>query len=128
VARYERHIFICINERPEGDPRGCCRAKGSDAIREAFKTALKERGLAGRLRANAAGCLDTCAQGVSVVVYPEAVWYGRVTLADVDEIVERHLVGGEVVTRLLQPGGSGLTKPAALSPPPARRGSAGSAE
>ena len=35
-----------------------------------------------------------------MVVYPDGVWYGRVTLADVDEIVEKHLVGGEPVDRL----------------------------
>ena len=46
-------------------------------------------------------CLDQCANGVAVVVYPEATWYGHVTVADVEEIVDRHLVGGEPVARLL---------------------------
>ena len=57
------------------------------------------------MRANASGCLDACEFGVSVVVYPEQVWYGGVTTADVDEIVERHLIGGEVVERLRMPVG-----------------------
>ena len=110
MARYERHLFVCVNERPAGHPRGCCLAKGSGELRDAFKKALKSRGLAGRVRANKAGCLDTCEQGISVVVYPEGVWYGGVTLADVDEIVERHIIGGEVVTRLLQEGGEPLSR------------------
>ena len=117
MARYERHLFVCLNERPPDHPRGCCAAKGSADLRAAFKKALKERGLAGRIRANAAGCLDTCENGISVVVYPEAVWYGGVTLADVDEIVERHLVHGEVVERLVQPGGESLSSPRALRRP-----------
>ncbi|MEO7922025.1 MAG: (2Fe-2S) ferredoxin domain-containing protein, partial [Thermoanaerobaculia bacterium] len=50
-----------------------------------------------------AGCLDQCAHGVCVVVYPDAVWYGGVKPADVDEIVERHIVGGMPVTRLVIP-------------------------
>ena len=52
------------------------------------------------MRANKSGCLDQCEHGPTVVVYPDAVWYGGVTEADVAEIVERHLVGGEPVERL----------------------------
>ena len=57
-------------------------------------------GLTG-VRSNAAGCLDACERGVSVVVYPDNVWYGGVTVADVKEIVEEHLIGGRPVERLL---------------------------
>jgi (2Fe-2S) ferredoxin len=70
----------------------------SEAVREAFKTALKKLGLNKTIRANKAGCLDQCEHGVTVVVYPEQVWYGFVTVADVPEIVEQHLVGGQPVT------------------------------
>lgn len=97
---YKRHVFICTNRRPDTDPRGSCAAKGSEEVREAFKVALKQRGVGKQIRANAAGCLDMCAQGCSVVVYPEGVWYGHVTVQDVDEIVDRHLLGGEPVERL----------------------------
>jgi (2Fe-2S) ferredoxin len=100
VAGYERHLFVCENLRSEGHPRGCCARKGSPAIRARFKQLVAEHGLQGRVRANMAGCLDQCAHGVTVVVYPEAVWYGAVTLADVDEIFTRHILGGEVVERL----------------------------
>lgn len=98
---YKRHVFICTNRRPDDDPRGSCAAKGGEALKDRFKDALKKRGMAKEIRANAAGCLDTCAQGCSVVVYPEGVWYGHITPSDVDEIVERHLVGGEPVERLV---------------------------
>ena len=101
MARFQRHIFVCVNQRPEGDPRGCCAAKGSEQIRALFKKGLKARGLAGAVRANAAGCLDACATGVTVVVYPEAVWYGGVRPEDVEQIIESHIVRGEVVERLL---------------------------
>jgi (2Fe-2S) ferredoxin len=69
-------------------------------VKEALKAALKARGLQSRIRANSAGCLDACEHGVAVVVYPEGVWYGGVTPADVPEIVECHLVGGVPVERL----------------------------
>ncbi len=96
----ERHVFICTNQREAGNPKGCCADKGADAVRDAFKKLVHERGFKGRIRANAAGCLDQCARGVTVVVYPEQVWYGGVTAADVPEIVEQHLVQGVPVERL----------------------------
>src|SRR5512137_1095025 len=99
--RFERHVFVCENRRPEGHPRGCCAARGSAEVKEALKAALRARGLQGRVRANSAGCLDACERGVAMVVYPEGVWYGHVTPADVPEIVESHLVGGKPVERLV---------------------------
>ncbi|MGH7149334.1 MAG: (2Fe-2S) ferredoxin domain-containing protein, partial [Planctomycetota bacterium] len=54
------------------------------------------------VRANAAGCLDQCERGVTVVVYPENAWYGGVTLEDVPEILDS-LARGEVVERLSMP-------------------------
>jgi len=103
MGRFRHHVFVCENHRPADDPRGSCGEKGSARIREALKEELKRRGLKGTVRANAAGCLDACAHGPSVVVYPEGVWYGHVRPEDVPEIVERHLVGGEPVERLLVP-------------------------
>jgi (2Fe-2S) ferredoxin len=105
VSKYEQHIFVCENRRPDGHPRGCCAEKGADVIRSLFKEAIRRHGLKGRVRANQAGCLDQCEQGVSVVVYPEAVWYGGVRPGDVEEIVTRHIIGGEPVQRLVSHAG-----------------------
>jgi (2Fe-2S) ferredoxin len=96
----EKHVFICTNRRDPGNPKGSCAEKGSDEVRDAFKRILHERGLKGRIRANAAGCLDQCSLGITVVVYPEQVWYGGVNVVDVEEIVDQHLVGGVPVDRL----------------------------
>jgi (2Fe-2S) ferredoxin len=96
----ERHVFVCTNQREPGNPKGDCASKGAEQVREAFKRLLHDKGLKGRIRANAAGCLDQCARWVTVVVYPEQVWYGGVRAEDVPEIVEQHLVGGVPVERL----------------------------
>ncbi len=101
MPHFERHVFVCTNRRDPGNPKGCCADKGADAVVDAFKRELHERGLKGRMRANASGCLDQCARGVTCVVYPEQVWYGHVTVADVKEIVESHLIGGVPVARLV---------------------------
>ncbi|MGE3275359.1 MAG: ferredoxin [Vicinamibacterales bacterium] len=100
MAPFTRHVFICGNQRPEGHPRGCCDPAASDHLQKAFKKALAERGLNRSIRANKAGCLDQCEHGPTVVVYPDAVWYGGVTEADIPEIIEEHLVHGRPVARL----------------------------
>ena len=100
---FQRHVFVCTNERAPGNPKGCCKSKGAEEVRDELKKRLAERGLKKVVRANAAGCLDQCEHGVTVVVYPEQVWYGNVTVADVPELIERHIVGGEYVERLMIP-------------------------
>jgi (2Fe-2S) ferredoxin len=101
MPAFEHHIFVCENLRDPDDPRGCCSLKGGEEIRLRFKDEIKKRGLKGKARANKAGCLDQCAQGPAVVVYPEGIWYGHVNVDDVDEIMESHIIGGKPVERLL---------------------------
>lgn len=96
----ERHVFVCTNERPAGSPKGCCSGKGAREVRERLKRLAFQAGLKGRVRINSAGCLDACELGVTLVVYPEAVWYGRVTVEDVDELFREHVLGGRPVERL----------------------------
>ncbi len=100
MERYHKHIFICENRRKPDDPRGCCADKGSQEIRDQFKKRIKELGLSSRIRANGAGCLDACAFGPSIVVYPEQIWYGGVKLEDVEEIIQSHLINNRPVERL----------------------------
>lgn len=99
---YERHVFVCTNERAAEHPRGCCAAKDSAHLRERLKTLVKERKISG-VRINGAGCLDFCEHGAVIVVYPENVWYGRVTDGDLREIVDSHLLAGHPVERLRLP-------------------------
>ena len=99
MAPFEKHLFICTNQREPGHPRGCCSPDGSEALQKAFKKALAERGLTRRVRANRSGCLDQCEHGPNVVVYPDGIWYGGVTEADIPEIIDG-LVSGQPVARL----------------------------
>lgn len=103
MAKFQRHIFVCTNEREAGDTRGCCKARGADAVAEAFKSKLYAAGFKRIVRPNKAGCLDQCAFGVVVVVYPDNVWYGGVQVADVDEIIASHVTRGVPVARLVIP-------------------------
>ena len=100
---YQRHIFFCLNERHSGED-SCAHHQaqaGFDHCKQRIRAA--EMAGAGQVRVNKAGCLDRCAGGPVAVVYPEAIWYTYVDQADIDEIVDSHLVGGKVVERLLLP-------------------------
>ncbi len=100
---YTRHIFCCTNERPDGHPRGCCKAKDSIRLRNYMKARVKEIGL-DAVRVNVAGCLDRCELGPTMVIYPEGVWYTYTSMADIDEILDTHVLnGGRVERLLLQP-------------------------
>lgn len=103
ASYYQRHIFFCLNERPNGE--ACCAQQDAMAGFERCKSQVKAAGLAGpgQVRVNKAGCMDRCAAGPVAVVYPEAVWYSYVDASDIDEIVESHLKNGQVVERLLTP-------------------------
>ncbi|MBC8311471.1 MAG: (2Fe-2S) ferredoxin domain-containing protein [Candidatus Marinimicrobia bacterium] len=96
---FEKHIFICINQRPPESPKGCCGNEGM-AIRVAFAQELAKRGLKNKVRANKSGCLDVCSFGPSVVIYPAGIWYKKVTPEDVPEIVETSIIGDDIVARL----------------------------
>ena len=100
---YERHIFFCLNQRANGE--ACCADHHAQQGFDRCKSQVKSAGLAGpgKVRVNKAGCLDRCAAGPVLVIYPEAVWYSYVDDADIDEIVESHLKNGQVVERLRVP-------------------------
>ncbi len=100
MSFYKHHVFFCTNRRDL--PETCCANHDAEGMRKYAKGKVKEMGLSGpgKVRVNNAGCLDRCEEGPCIVVYPEGVWYTYVDKADIDEIVEEHLVNGRVVDRL----------------------------
>ena len=104
---YTRHVFCCVNERPAGHPRGCCKDKDAIRLRNYMKARVKELEIP-NVRINAAGCLDRCELGPTMVIYPEGVWYSCRTTEDIDEILRVHVMAGGRVPRLmLRPGDDG---------------------
>lgn len=98
--KFEKHIFICTNQRASGEKKSCGEACGLELIKE-FKKQMKDQNLNSRMRAQKSGCLDACEYGPTVVVYPEGIYYGAVTPADVSEIVQEHLLNNRPVERLI---------------------------
>ena len=100
MMKFEKHVFICTNQRKEGDRKSCGEECGMELVKT-FKKLLKEKGLKRTIRAQRAGCLDACEFGPSVVVYPDGIYYGGVQPGDVLEIVEEHLISNKPVKRLI---------------------------
>ena len=105
MSFYNYHVFFCTNQRAEDAIRPCCAAVGSDTVRLYAKKRIKELDLLGegKIRINSSGCLDRCELGPVMVVYPEETWYNYLDESDVDEIIDSHLLKGQVVERLLLP-------------------------
>jgi (2Fe-2S) ferredoxin len=97
----KRYLFVCINRRAEDNPKGCCAAKDSEEVYRMLKGEVAARGLAKvEARVCTSSCLDQCETGVTVLVEPDHFFYGRVTVADIPDIVDG-LVTGQPVKRLV---------------------------
>lgn len=103
MAKPQRHVFVCSQSRPPGHPRGSCQQKGAGEVLQAFWAELQKRGAYDKVAITYSGCLGPCDYGTNVLVYPDSVLYNNVTTADVAEIFEKHLIGGETVARLQAP-------------------------
>ena len=94
------YVLVCQNRRPEGNPKGSCAGSGSEEIRAKLKELIEERGLSGDIRVIGTTCLDFCERGPVIAVFPEGIWYCRVSLDDLERIVEGHLIGGKPIESL----------------------------
>ena len=101
MSYYKNHLFFCTNQRDDGTK--CCGNTFALEMRNYMKKRSKELGLvrSGEVRVNTAGCLNRCEFGPVIVVYPDETWYTYVDKADIDEIIDEHLLKGNIVERLL---------------------------
>lgn len=113
VPQRKRYLFVCVNRRPDGTPKGSCAARGAVEIHAALKAELQSRGLARtEVRACTASCLDVCWAGPAIAVEPDGYFYGHVTIGDVPRIAEALANGTRIEELVLsskdfdEPGGS----------------------
>src|SRR5262245_2727918 len=103
VPKPERHVLVCLNSRPPGNPKGSGAEKGSEPLFERLKAMVKERGLGERIIVNRTSCLKHCSRGITVAVQPDNVWYAGVAEGDLEEICAAHLEKGRPLDRLFMP-------------------------
>lgn len=96
----QRHFFVCTNARPPFAKPSCGQNDGHQILM-GLREEAEQRGLLGEVKITGCGCLGPCEEGPAIVVYPEATWYQGVSIEDIQEIVESHMVNGLPVDRLI---------------------------
>ena len=103
MPKPEVHVFVCSQQRPPGHPRGSCGEKGAMNVLQVMSEKIIAAGLSNKVSLVATGCLGPCRAGANVLIYPGNTWYMAVEPADIDAIVEQHLIKGEIYTDKLMP-------------------------
>ena len=86
---FKKYIFVCENERAEGD---CCGAP-AQKLREKLKQLVKDKGIAQKVRVSRSGCLDVCSEGPNVLLMPDNIWFKDVTENDAETILKKAVEG-----------------------------------
>ena len=92
-APYICHILVCVNDR-QSERKSCAPARSGE-IRIELKARIKARWPGVPIRVSQTGCLGVCEDGPNIMIYPQNIWFSRVSPADIDRILDeiRHLVG-----------------------------------
>ncbi len=96
VVPHQIHVFVCHWGK-------VCPTKGSQELTGLLRDMLAARGMQDKVIVSKSGCLELCDIGPNIVIYPGDVWYSNVRPADLEEIVQSHLIGGKPVERLRSP-------------------------
>lgn len=94
---FRKQVLVCTTEG-----EGRCAEKGAVDVLRKFREEAKARGLADII-VTKLGCTGQHATGPTVIVHPDGIWYQTVKPEDVPEIMEKHIVGGKPVERLINP-------------------------
>ena len=86
---YRKTVFVCTNVRTDGRVACANPGRGGDLLCKKLKEMAKAAGLKGKVRVARSGCLDLCAQGPNLFVYPDGTWHSGVREEDLPEILKK---------------------------------------
>ncbi|USG63381.1 (2Fe-2S) ferredoxin domain-containing protein [Brevibacillus ruminantium] len=87
LSRTQRHVILCNG--------GSCTRAGAEEVTKAIRSAIKETGIDDLVHTTKTLCNGRCEDSCVVIVYPDAIWYRKMTPELAEELVEKHLVQGE---------------------------------
>ncbi|NMA67006.1 MAG: NADH-quinone oxidoreductase subunit NuoF [Clostridiaceae bacterium] len=90
---HRSHVLVCSGT-------GCVSSKSPDLMAK-MEELLAKNGIENEVKIIKTGCFGLCEKGPILVIYPEGATYCHVTVDDIEEIVNEHLVKGRIVKRLL---------------------------
>lgn len=103
MPKPEQHVLVCLNSRPQGHPRGSCNPTGANDVLLRFQKEFEAKNLFDKSLVSGTTCTGPCTFGPIVTIYPDGIWYSKVTPDDVPEIVHNHVINGKIVEHLLLP-------------------------
>lgn len=86
------HLLVCTGL--------ACALEGAEENLEALQKGLQQYNLKRKVRVSLVRCLGQCGYGPSMVIYPEGIWYAKLSEADIARIIQEHLIEGKVLTEL----------------------------
>lgn len=86
-------ILICAG--------GGCISAGEESVKQAFERKLREYGLDAVVSVVETGCMGACSLGPLAIIYPDAVYYQKLTPKAAEKIVEEHILKGRIVPEFL---------------------------
>lgn len=96
----KRRIYICDSHKPKIHGGGCCSDKGSQDLLKTFAEGLHKANLQKNVEIIPTTCLSQCLTGISVRIWPDQIYYGKVKGEDIETIIQEHLIDGNPVARL----------------------------
>ena len=90
---YQKHILVCTNET--------CKLEGGELLFQKLKARINELNLKKIYRPSRVICLGLCGKGPNVLVWPEGTVYCRFSEGNIEDLIQKHLLHGEVLTELL---------------------------
>lgn len=88
-----KHVLVCGNAD--------CADAGSITLIATLRRLIKETGRELDIRVTKTSCMGRCGEGPTVAVYPDGIWYRGVKETDAKELIEEHLLGDRLVSRLV---------------------------
>jgi (2Fe-2S) ferredoxin len=91
-------ILVCESHKAKQPNVGCCGEKMPEKVIEKCRNLLTEKGL--EMEVRAVPCLNNCKQGISIKVFPANILYGNIGENEIEEIVNQHIIAGNIVEKL----------------------------